>query len=102
MSGSLTKSSKSILYDMVFKHNRDITIVIFTGLILCSLFQYFYQSTRFMGGPYSNSCTSIIRMCLYPVRIWDHLLDITSTGNNTIIITTDYIEEARQAHVVSF
>ncbi|XP_065915503.1 ABC transporter G family member 20-like [Dysidea avara] len=33
-------------------------------------------------------------------KIWDHLLEITSTGNNTIIITTHYIEEARQAHMV--
>ena len=41
-------------------------------------------------------------LCLFPIRIWDHLLDITSTGNSTIIITTHYIEEARQAHVVSF
>lgn len=35
-------------------------------------------------------------------RIWRHLLEITSTGNTTIILTTHYIEEARQAHMVSF
>ena len=34
-------------------------------------------------------------------RIWRHLLEITSTGNTTIILTTHYIEEARQAHMVS-
>lgn len=34
-------------------------------------------------------------------RIWQHMLDIVSTGNTTIIITTHYIEEAKQAHLVS-
>lgn len=34
-------------------------------------------------------------------NIWDHLVDITSTGNCTVIITTHYIEETRQAHMVS-
>ena len=34
-------------------------------------------------------------------RIWSHLLEMTSTGNTTILITTHYIEEARQAHMVS-
>ena len=29
------------------------------------------------------------------------MLEITSTGNTTIILTTHYIEEARQAHMVS-
>lgn len=33
--------------------------------------------------------------------IWDHLVNITSTGKKTVIITTHYIEETRQAHVVS-
>ncbi|XP_065915505.1 ABC transporter G family member 20-like isoform X2 [Dysidea avara] len=33
-------------------------------------------------------------------KIWHHFLEITSTGTNTIIITTHYIEEARQAHRV--
>lgn len=33
--------------------------------------------------------------------IWDHLVDITHTRNKTVIITTHYIEETRQAHVVS-
>ncbi|KAJ1525138.1 hypothetical protein ONE63_009974 [Megalurothrips usitatus] len=32
--------------------------------------------------------------------IWDHLLELTSDGRTTVIITTHYIEEARQAHVV--
>lgn len=33
--------------------------------------------------------------------IWDHLVDITNTSKKTVIITTHYIEETRQAHVVS-
>ncbi|KAG4069757.1 hypothetical protein HA402_003198 [Bradysia odoriphaga] len=33
-------------------------------------------------------------------NIWDHLVDITSTGNRTVIITTHYIEETRQAHMI--
>ncbi|XP_065888001.1 ABC transporter G family member 20-like isoform X2 [Dysidea avara] len=37
---------------------------------------------------------------LLRAKIWEHLLEITSTGNTTIIITTHYIEEARQANMV--
>lgn len=33
-------------------------------------------------------------------NIWNHLVNITKTGQKTIIITTHYIEEARQAHTV--
>ncbi|KAF4528304.1 hypothetical protein B566_EDAN014980 [Ephemera danica] len=33
--------------------------------------------------------------------IWEHLVAITKDGNKTVIITTHYIEEARQAHAVS-
>ncbi|KAL1130557.1 hypothetical protein AAG570_011803, partial [Ranatra chinensis] len=33
-------------------------------------------------------------------RLWKHLLDICSEGGKTILITTHYIEEARQAHTV--
>lgn len=33
-------------------------------------------------------------------NIWDHLMDLAAQGK-TIIITTHYIEEARQAHSVS-
>ncbi|RWS27539.1 ABC transporter G family member 20-like protein [Leptotrombidium deliense] len=32
--------------------------------------------------------------------IWDHLVDLTSTGCLTVIITTHYIEEARAANIV--
>lgn len=32
--------------------------------------------------------------------IWNHLIQITKDGNKTVIITTHYIEEARQAHAV--
>lgn len=34
-------------------------------------------------------------------NIWDHLVNITKHGKKTVIITTHYIEETRQAHVVS-
>ncbi|XP_031350509.1 ABC transporter G family member 23-like [Photinus pyralis] len=33
--------------------------------------------------------------------IWDHLVNITQTGSTTVIITTHYIDETRQAHLVS-
>lgn len=33
-------------------------------------------------------------------KIWDYLVDITNTGKRTVIITTHYIEETRQAHMV--
>lgn len=33
--------------------------------------------------------------------IWEHLVAITSSGKQTVIITTHYIEETRQAHLVS-
>nr|CAD7257242.1 unnamed protein product [Timema shepardi] len=33
-------------------------------------------------------------------NIWEHLVDIAKCGNKTIIITTHYIEEARQAHMI--
>lgn len=33
--------------------------------------------------------------------IWNHLVELTSKGNRTVIITTHYIEETRQAHMVS-
>uniref|UniRef100_A0A336LJ08 CSON007168 protein n=1 Tax=Culicoides sonorensis TaxID=179676 RepID=A0A336LJ08_CULSO len=32
--------------------------------------------------------------------IWNHLVHITKTGQKTVIITTHYIEEARQAHTI--
>ncbi|CAH1188668.1 unnamed protein product [Phyllotreta striolata] len=32
--------------------------------------------------------------------IWNHLVQITKDGNKTVIITTHYIEEARQAHTI--
>ncbi|XP_011864940.1 PREDICTED: ABC transporter G family member 20 [Vollenhovia emeryi] len=32
--------------------------------------------------------------------IWDHMLHITKDGNKTIIITTHYIEETRQANII--
>uniref|UniRef100_A0A8C6Q3C4 ATP-binding cassette, sub-family H, member 1 n=1 Tax=Nothobranchius furzeri TaxID=105023 RepID=A0A8C6Q3C4_NOTFU len=33
-------------------------------------------------------------------KIWQHLVEIVKTGKVSVIITTHYIEEARQAHVV--
>ncbi|CAF1087228.1 unnamed protein product [Adineta ricciae] len=35
-------------------------------------------------------------------KIWQHLIEITMNGNRTAIVTTHYIEEARQANIVSF
>ncbi|KAK4876455.1 hypothetical protein RN001_012877 [Aquatica leii] len=32
--------------------------------------------------------------------IWDHLVEITKTGQTTVIITTHYIDETRQAHLI--
>lgn len=32
--------------------------------------------------------------------IWNHLVHITKAGQKTVIITTHYIEEARQAHTI--
>ena len=32
--------------------------------------------------------------------IWRHFTDITSNGNTTIIITTHYIDETKQAHLI--
>ncbi|XP_077287586.1 ABC transporter oskyddad [Arctopsyche grandis] len=37
----------------------------------------------------------ILRQC-----IWDHLVDITKEGKTTVIITTHYIDETRQAHLI--
>ncbi|KAF5291183.1 hypothetical protein FQA39_LY14425 [Lamprigera yunnana] len=34
--------------------------------------------------------------------IWDHLVEITQTGRTTVIITTHYIDETRQAHLIGF
>jgi ABC-type multidrug transport system ATPase subunit len=33
-------------------------------------------------------------------RIWHHMMELVSTKQTTIIITTHYIEEARQANAV--
>lgn len=33
--------------------------------------------------------------------IWNYLVDITKGGKTTVIITTHYIDETRQAHLVS-
>ncbi|KAF2897117.1 hypothetical protein ILUMI_09058 [Ignelater luminosus] len=34
-------------------------------------------------------------------NIWNHFLDLTNTRNTTIIITTHYIDEASQSHMVA-
>lgn len=47
--------------------------------------------------------TCMIKICLFLslfFSIWNHLVQITKDGNKTVIITTHYIEEARQAHTV--
>ena len=39
---------------------------------------------------------------LFSHSIWNHLVDLSSVHGRTVIITTHYIEEARQAHTVSY
>ena len=39
---------------------------------------------------------------LFVSRIWQHLTELVSSTQTTIILTTHYIEEARQANVVQF
>lgn len=34
-------------------------------------------------------------------NIWNHLVELTKHGRTTVIITTHYIDETRQAHQVS-
>lgn len=34
-------------------------------------------------------------------NIWDHLVKICKSKNTTVIVTTHYIDETRQAHMVS-
>lgn len=38
---------------------------------------------------------------LLRTNIWKHLVEITKHGKKTVIITTHYIDETRQAHLVS-
>lgn len=38
---------------------------------------------------------------LLRANIWKHLVQITKNGSTTVIITTHYIDETRQAHQVS-
>ena len=40
------------------------------------------------------------RTSTYSFRIWSHLLDLVGDRGKTIVITTHYIEEAKQANVV--
>lgn len=35
-------------------------------------------------------------------NLWDYLVRITTEDKKTVIITTHYLEEAKQAHTVSF
>lgn len=35
-------------------------------------------------------------------NIWNHLVELTKHGRTTVIITTHYIDETRQAHLVSY
>lgn len=41
----------------------------------------------------------IIEMFVH--SIWDHLVEITKGGRTTVIITTHYIDETKQADIVS-
>lgn len=50
------------------------------------------------GAAVSELASSRFALCTR--SIWHHLVQITKDGNKTVIITTHYIEEARQAHAV--
>lgn len=46
----------------------------------------------------TTNCAHTLQFVLY--SIWQHLVTLTQTEKITVIITTHYIEEARQANVV--
>ena len=39
-----------------------------------------------------------MKLCNF--SLWEHMLEISQSGKTTIIITTHYVEEARQANMV--
>ena len=43
----------------------------------------------------------ILTIKMFIFSIWDHLVDITKGGRTTVIITTHYIDETKQADIVS-
>jgi len=44
---------------------------------------------------------NILCCCFFfKYRIWDHLVHLTKDGGTTVIVTTHYIDETRQAHMV--
>lgn len=43
-----------------------------------------------------------MQQTLHFCRIWQHLVDIVRGGEVSVIITTHYIEEARQANTVRY
>uniref|UniRef100_A0A673ZKX2 ABC transporter G family member 20-like n=1 Tax=Salmo trutta TaxID=8032 RepID=A0A673ZKX2_SALTR len=45
-------------------------------------------------------CALKLSCVMCPCRIWQHLVEIVKTGKVSVVITTHYIEEARQANVV--
>lgn len=58
------------------------------------------QSGRFSAGTLGNLHESYLTCLCLSGRIWQHLVEIVKTGKVSVIITTHYIEEARQANVV--
>lgn len=44
---------------------------------------------------------SLCRLSSDSSSIWNHLVRLSTDHGRTVIITTHYIEEARQAHTVS-
>lgn len=44
---------------------------------------------------------SLIFISFFFCSIWNHLVRLSTDHGRTVIITTHYIEEARQAHTVS-
>lgn len=45
-------------------------------------------------------CFGVFFKFLFYSSIWDYLVDITRGGQKTVIITTHYIDETRQAHLI--
>jgi len=66
------------------------------------LFLHWLQCCRvtlFVQVASSSTINAWIVCALY--RIWEYLVELVSTTRTTIVITTHYIEEARQANLVS-
>lgn len=59
------------------------------------------KQKRWQDGRYYGVRWYALKCVWFACRIWQHLVEIVKKGNVSVIITTHYIEEARQANVVS-